>query len=102
MSEQVELATMKTSKEVLVATRSLSLPVSEGSSGSAEAKRPSGDAVVEQTEVDVLSDGAMPSEDRVHYKTLAWGHCGILMIAECISLGILALPHALATLGLIP
>jgi hypothetical protein len=36
----------------------------------------------------------------VKYKTCEWWHVGILMIAECISLGILSLPHAMATLGL--
>jgi hypothetical protein len=37
----------------------------------------------------------------VKYKTCEWWHVGILMVAECISLGILSLPHAMATLGLV-
>jgi hypothetical protein len=54
------------------------------------------------TEVDPLAEDLILSQDHVHYKTLNWWHCGILMIAECISLGILSLPAALAKLGLIP
>jgi hypothetical protein len=37
----------------------------------------------------------------VKYKTCGWWNVGLLMIAECISLGILSLPHAMATLGLV-
>lgn len=60
--------------------------------------------VVEEAEVDPLSEELIRDEDHVHYKTLNWWHCGILTIAECISLGILSLPlpAALVTLGLIP
>ena len=42
------------------------------------------------------------SEAEVKYKTLSWWKCGIIMIAETIALGILSLPSALATLGLVP
>ncbi|RAH60782.1 hypothetical protein BO85DRAFT_517034 [Aspergillus piperis CBS 112811] len=38
----------------------------------------------------------------VKYKTLTWWQAGMLMIAETISLGILALPKVLATLDLFP
>ncbi|KAF5862313.1 hypothetical protein ETB97_011837 [Aspergillus alliaceus] len=38
----------------------------------------------------------------VKYKTLTWWQCGTLMIAESISLGVLSLPAAVATLGLLP
>ncbi|KAJ5827759.1 hypothetical protein N7447_004522 [Penicillium robsamsonii] len=38
----------------------------------------------------------------VKYKTMAWWQAGMIMIAETISLGILALPKALAVLGLVP
>lgn len=38
----------------------------------------------------------------IHYKTMHWWHVGVLMIAENISLGVLALPQALAILGLVP
>ena len=55
----------------------------------------------ERTTEDPL-DNASDIDDHVHYKTLKWWHCGILMIAECISLGILSLPHAMAVLGLLP
>ncbi|PWY89057.1 amino acid transporter [Aspergillus heteromorphus CBS 117.55] len=37
----------------------------------------------------------------VRYRTLAWWQCGMIMIAETISLGILSLPSAVANLGLI-
>ncbi|KAF2127197.1 N amino acid transport system protein [Dothidotthia symphoricarpi CBS 119687] len=36
------------------------------------------------------------------YKTCEWWHTGILMIAGNVSLGVLALPQALAILGLVP
>ncbi|CAG8242787.1 unnamed protein product [Penicillium nalgiovense] len=42
------------------------------------------------------------SQAGVKYKTMAWWQAGMIMIAETISLGILALPKALAVLGLIP
>lgn len=38
----------------------------------------------------------------VRYRTLHWWQCGMIMIAETISLGILSLPSAVATLGLAP
>lgn len=38
----------------------------------------------------------------IKYKTLKWWQCGMLMIAETVSLGILSLPSTLATIGLIP
>ncbi|KAG5292887.1 neutral amino acid permease [Histoplasma ohiense] len=38
----------------------------------------------------------------VKYKVLTWWQCGLLMIAETMSLGILALPSAVAMLGLVP
>ncbi|KAJ5126064.1 hypothetical protein N7526_008241 [Penicillium atrosanguineum] len=37
----------------------------------------------------------------VKYRTLYWWQCGMIMIAETISLGILSLPSAVATLGLV-
>ncbi|QQK46435.1 Glycerol-3-phosphate dehydrogenase, mitochondrial [Penicillium digitatum] len=42
------------------------------------------------------------SQAGVKYKTMVWWQAGMIMIAETISLGILALPKALAVLGLIP
>ncbi|KAH7125434.1 N amino acid transport system protein [Dendryphion nanum] len=70
------------------------------------------DAVVERRETD-KSDGAVQvtvaddpfgSEEgaQIHYKTMEWWHCGVLLIAENISLGVLALPQAVAWLGLVP
>lgn len=47
-------------------------------------------------------EGEIESKDLVEYMTMNWFHCGMLMIAECISLGILGLPKAMATLGLFP
>ncbi|PYI06715.1 amino acid transporter [Aspergillus sclerotiicarbonarius CBS 121057] len=38
---------------------------------------------------------------QVKYRTLAWWQCGMIMVAETISLGILSLPSAVASLGLI-
>ncbi|RJE23334.1 hypothetical protein PHISCL_04320 [Aspergillus sclerotialis] len=38
----------------------------------------------------------------VKYKTLKWWQCGILMVAETVSLGVLSLPAAVAGLGLVP
>ncbi|KAF7592255.1 hypothetical protein BBP40_000457 [Aspergillus hancockii] len=38
----------------------------------------------------------------VKYRVMSWWQCGMLMIAENMSLGILSLPSAMATLGLVP
>ncbi|KAL3478878.1 transmembrane amino acid transporter protein-domain-containing protein [Aspergillus californicus] len=38
----------------------------------------------------------------IKYKTLSWWQCGLLMVAETISLGILSIPKAIAGLGLVP
>ncbi|QKX60385.1 uncharacterized protein TRUGW13939_07530 [Talaromyces rugulosus] len=38
----------------------------------------------------------------VKYKTLAWWQCGMLMISESVSLGVLSLPAAVASLGIVP
>ncbi|KAL3490543.1 amino acid transporter [Aspergillus germanicus] len=38
----------------------------------------------------------------VRYKVLTWWPCAILMVAETISLGVLALPAAIGNLGLVP
>ncbi|KAJ5296078.1 hypothetical protein N7508_010899 [Penicillium antarcticum] len=38
----------------------------------------------------------------VKYRTMKWWHCGMLMIAENVSVGILSLPSAVATLGMVP
>ncbi|KAJ5246146.1 hypothetical protein N7468_001129 [Penicillium chermesinum] len=38
----------------------------------------------------------------IKYKTLKWWQCGLLMICESVSLGVLSLPSAVATLGLVP
>ncbi|KAL3462647.1 transmembrane amino acid transporter protein-domain-containing protein [Aspergillus heterothallicus] len=38
----------------------------------------------------------------IRYKVLTWWQCSILMVAETISLGVLALPRAVASLGLAP
>jgi hypothetical protein len=53
---------------------------------------------VEQTPPDPLFDNEEGTG--IKYKTCEWWNVGLLMIAECISLGILSLPHAMATLGL--
>ncbi|RAL14694.1 putative amino acid transporter [Aspergillus homomorphus CBS 101889] len=38
----------------------------------------------------------------VKFRVMKWWNCGMLMIAENISLGILSLPSAVATLGIVP
>ncbi|KAJ5586984.1 uncharacterized protein N7459_002749 [Penicillium hispanicum] len=38
----------------------------------------------------------------IKYKTLNWWQCGLLMICESVSLGVLSLPSAMATLGFVP
>ncbi|KAE8152053.1 transmembrane amino acid transporter protein-domain-containing protein [Aspergillus avenaceus] len=38
----------------------------------------------------------------VQYQTMSWWQCGMVMIAETISLGILSFPAALAAIGLVP
>ncbi|KAJ5183721.1 Amino acid transporter transmembrane [Penicillium capsulatum] len=38
----------------------------------------------------------------VKYKVLRWWQCGLLMVAETVSLGVLSLPAAIASLGLVP
>jgi amino acid permease len=52
-------------------------------------------AVIEKSTT--ITDG----ED-INFQNLAWWQCGMLMIAETVSLGILSLPSVLATIGLIP
>lgn len=39
---------------------------------------------------------------KINFETMSWWRCGMVMIAETISLGILALPGVLKTVGLIP
>ncbi|KAE8382015.1 transmembrane amino acid transporter protein-domain-containing protein [Aspergillus bertholletiae] len=41
-------------------------------------------------------------EGEVKYRVMGWWQCGMLMIAENMSLGILSLPSAMATLGMVP
>ncbi|KAJ8068310.1 hypothetical protein OCU04_003873 [Sclerotinia nivalis] len=43
-----------------------------------------------------------PPSSEIHFRSMTWLQCSALMIAETISLGILALPSVLATIGLIP
>ncbi|KAF2084045.1 amino acid transporter [Saccharata proteae CBS 121410] len=38
----------------------------------------------------------------VKYRTMAWWHAALIMIAETISLGILSLPSVLAAIGIVP
>ncbi|KAI1572786.1 PotE Amino acid transporter [Pyrenophora tritici-repentis] len=51
-----------------------------------------------------LENDAFGNEEdaEVQYKTCNWWNTGILMLAENVSLGVLALPQALAILGLVP
>lgn len=41
-------------------------------------------------------------EHTIHYKTMSWLKCGIVMIAETIALGILSLPSVNQTIGMVP
>ncbi|KAM0542877.1 hypothetical protein ACHAPJ_012600 [Fusarium lateritium] len=51
-----------------------------------------------------LQQDAFGNEDNaeVKYKVLTWWQGGFLMVAETVSLGILSLPKAIASLGLVP
>ncbi|EAW15188.1 neutral amino acid permease [Aspergillus clavatus NRRL 1] len=42
------------------------------------------------------------TDAEVKYKVLKWWQCGLLMVAETVSLGVLSLPAAVAVLGLVP
>ncbi|KAB8291624.1 hypothetical protein EYC80_006424 [Monilinia laxa] len=44
----------------------------------------------------------IPAPPGIHFRSMTWWQCGIVMIAETVSLGILALPSVLATVGLVP
>ncbi|KAJ5427521.1 Major facilitator superfamily domain general substrate transporter [Penicillium cf. griseofulvum] len=59
-----------------------------------------------RSEEDVITHVADPFGDEENaetkYRTMAWWQCGMIMIAETISLGILSLPSAVAVLGLVP
>ncbi|KIX95838.1 uncharacterized protein Z520_08546 [Fonsecaea multimorphosa CBS 102226] len=54
----------------------------------------------EYQETDPFGDD--DEEGGVKYRTLEWWQCGMIMIAETISLGILSLPSVLATIGMVP
>ncbi|CAN9409628.1 unnamed protein product [Alternaria alternata] len=51
-----------------------------------------------------VEDNAFGNEEsaEIQYKTCKWWDIGALMLAENVSLGVLALPQALAILGLVP
>lgn len=53
----------------------------------------------ENAAVDPFGD---EGDAEVKYKTMNWYNCGFAMIAETVSLGILSLPSAVASLGLVP
>ncbi|KAJ5746941.1 uncharacterized protein N7511_008637 [Penicillium nucicola] len=50
------------------------------------------------------SDDPFGSEEvaEVKYRTMNWWQCGMLMIAENVSLGILSIPSTVAVLGMVP
>ncbi|RAL04236.1 putative amino acid transporter [Aspergillus ibericus CBS 121593] len=56
-------------------------------------------AVGNTPEVDAFGDEA---NAEVKYKTLKWWQCGMFMIAESVSLGVLSLPATMTALGLVP
>ena len=47
------------------------------------------------------SDGSIECGD-INFRSLEWWQCGMVMIAETVSLGVLSLPTVLSTVGLIP
>ncbi|KAF7944209.1 hypothetical protein EAE96_010611 [Botrytis aclada] len=53
-----------------------------------------------ETEATTLTTASSPQP--LHFRSMTWLHCAFIMIAETISLGILALPSVLSTIGLIP
>ncbi|KAF9240158.1 hypothetical protein DTO013E5_8274 [Penicillium roqueforti] len=63
---------------------------------------PENDSVVPKPDLEESDPFGDESQSGVKYKTMAWWQAGMIMIAETISLGILALPKALAVLGLVP
>lgn len=77
------------------------------STGTREVERAYGndaekDATTSMDPVHSTQDGEVVDKNLVDYQTMNWFHGGMLMIAECISLGILGLPNAMAQLGLFP
>lgn len=42
------------------------------------------------------------SHGEIHFQNLKWWQCGMVMVAETISLGILSLPSVLSIVGLVP
>lgn len=62
-----------------------------------EKKHPSGDGT--NHEEDPFGD---EQNGEIRYRTMKWWQCGMIMIAETVSLGILSLPSAVAVLGLAP
>ncbi|KAI9374411.1 transmembrane amino acid transporter protein-domain-containing protein [Aspergillus egyptiacus] len=57
----------------------------------------------EKKEVPYAQDAFGDEENaEVKYKVLKWWQCGLLMVAETVSLGVLSLPAAVAGLGLVP
>ncbi|KAF2642447.1 hypothetical protein P280DRAFT_505869 [Massarina eburnea CBS 473.64] len=74
-------------------------PESAGEQTSITPLDPESQAHHQDDEKDVFGNEAGAE---IQYKTMEWWHAGILMIAEIISLGVLALPQALASLGLVP
>ncbi|RMZ86161.1 hypothetical protein DV737_g229, partial [Chaetothyriales sp. CBS 132003] len=52
--------------------------------------------------LEAVSSADHEGEDVIDYNTVAWWQAGMLMIAESVSLGILALPAVLAAVGMVP
>lgn len=76
----------------------------------ARQKTPEFDQVNLDLEVDEKQDVIPPYQDafgneefaEVKYKVLKWWQCGLLMVAETVSLGVLSLPAAIAAMGFVP
>ncbi|KAJ5887342.1 hypothetical protein N7504_009018 [Penicillium tannophilum] len=61
-------------------------------------------ALEKQEATPAYEQDAFGNEDsaEVKYKVMRWWQCGLLMVAETVSLGVLSLPAAVATMGLVP
>ena len=86
------------------ATPKLAHRASESSknSRSTSGKETSGKENGKSADLFVGEDHASVACGDIQFKSLKWWQCGMVMIAETVSLGILSLPSVLSTVGLIP
>ncbi|EXJ92563.1 hypothetical protein A1O3_01115 [Capronia epimyces CBS 606.96] len=70
-----------------------------GGNPAANQEKDGGVAKTDDNELDPMTSRI---EGGVEYKSMVWWQAGMVMVAETISLGILSLPGAMATLGVVP